>query len=143
MEAYHRKIILALAIAYNFCEYPVVTFAAQRFFSLLDGYRDTENTLETTHVPTVTHCAQKCIQHVDCNVYNVGPASASSLTCEIVQSTTSDISMLTQQTGWEVYSGRFNKHISSICEQTMELEFFVSFFNNYCDMESADIGKSA
>ena len=89
-----------------------VTFAAERFFTAQNGYRNDGIILETVLVPTVTHCAMKCVSDVDCNVYNigtvVGTAGAAGLTCETIRSDPpGDASAWTQQASWDMYTGKY------------------------------------
>ena len=94
-------------ISYQLFTRQVTTHAVQRYFNVSSGYRYTVGEfLETVTVPTVTHCSKKCLEHVNCNVFNIGPTAAgdvSGLTCEVIRSNTQDVAI---QSGWSVYSGK-------------------------------------
>ena len=97
------KAIILLLMMHNL--YNCVT-QADRFFSMRDGYRRVENIIINASVATATHCAKKCIKHVDCTLFNVGPIVDNRVACEIVGSSTNQLVLPSQQTGWTMYYGK-------------------------------------
>ena len=108
------KILLTIFILHDICNYPDLTSAAQRFFSMRDGYHNVGNVFRNASVASVTHCAKKCLNNIDCNVYNVGPSVAGRLVCQIVQSTADEVAMAIQQAGWTMYDGKLNRSFADV-----------------------------
>ena len=81
-------------------------------FKTRTGARNHGGRLSSYEVKSNTKCALRCVQHQECNSYNLGPVSLNdgathsgrnSRSCELVKTDHNSLATITEEAGWSFF----------------------------------------
>ena len=112
-----KVIIVFAALGFTGCIMTGAAAAVSRvaWFEARTGERNHGGRLSSYEVKSSTQCAHRCVQHQECNSYNLGPVAlndggdgsgGNSRSCELVKTDNSSLTTITEEAGWTFMSGK-------------------------------------